>query len=42
MDEEFDSIFKTKVNEEHLLKPHKKMAKFEQELTEGVFYHAMQ
>jgi hypothetical protein len=42
LDEEFESMFKTKINEEHLVGKYKKMFKVEEHLREASFYYALQ
>ena len=42
IDEEFDSQFKTKINEEHFLEKHKKTHKLESEFREAAFYKALE
>ena len=41
IDEEFESVFKTKIRWDHLIEKHKKPQRLQDELQEAVFYHAL-
>ena len=42
IDEEFESVFRTKVNEEHFMGPYKKTFKVHQELREAAFFKTLE
>jgi len=42
IDEDFESIFKTKVNQEHLMEKQKKPSKLNKELREAAFFAALE
>lgn len=42
MDEDMESVFRTKVRWDHVIGPQKKESKVHEELQEATFYHALE